>query len=150
MNPAIAISAYHQTAHHYPAIQGMHLMSVDEEHATLTALQQRISAAIQHEPTCLVSVDAWLDEWLAALNQHFTHEETAMNAVDYPYAALHRQQHLRAIDNIALHVGRWKRQRNVWAFREFMDITCANWFNSHARNADTAAHLFITRQEYVS
>lgn len=143
MNPAIALINADVTPREtirYPNVQ---LAFMDNEHCELAILHSKISQAINMEHLCIASIDTLIEELLEHLSQHFAHEERLMKAVDYPYTALHRQQHRRALENIALYVGRWKHQGNIWAFRDFIDGVFAKWFVNHVRNADTTAALFI-------
>ncbi len=143
MNPAIALINAHATPHetiHYPNVR---LAFMDNEHCELAILHNKLSQAINAERLCIISIDGLIEQLLEHLSRHFSHEEEAMKKVDYPYTILHRQQHRRALENIALYVGHWKRQRNIWAFRDFIDGAFAKWFSHHIRNADMAAALFI-------
>lgn len=143
MNPAIALVNADATPLEVIEYPSVRLAFMDNEHRGLAILHSELSQAISVDKPSIASVDALIEQLLAHFSQHFAHEERAMKAVDYPYTALHRQQHRRALENIALYVGCWKRQRNVWALRDFVDGAFAKWFSHHVRSADTAAALFI-------
>ena len=117
------------------------LMNLEFQHY-LSAVHLELTQQITTQKPHAAKIDELLKQVYQQLSEQFHTEEQAMSSTDYPYLLLHRHQHQRALEQIARHTDLWKRQRNAWALRDFLDKTFTHWLYSH-RRADMASALFI-------
>ena len=128
----------------YPSVG---IASIDREHAILAYAHARVKQLINNEPLEVTTIDLALGQLLTALLAHFEQEESEMKAAQYPYLPVHRRQHQRALEQLALFIGRWRKQRNVWALRDFIDGPFADWFIRHIEVPDKMAAAFMLQQQ---
>ncbi len=143
MHPAFALMGVNESPLELLDYSTTGLTYMDHEHHTLAVLQAQLSQLVNAERLVISNIDEHLQLLAEHLDEHFKQEEQAMAAVDYPYFDLHRRQHKRALEQVALHIGMWKKQRNIWALREFLDGAFARWFVNHIDSPDRLAAEFI-------
>lgn len=108
----------------------------------LAAVHLELTTQITTKKLNAAKIDELLKQFQQQLIEQFQAEEQEMSTTDYPYLLLHRHQHQRALENISRHIDLWKKQRNAWALRDFVEKKFTQWFYSH-RRADMAAALFV-------
>lgn len=135
-------AAFVPSADHLAQFQATYvqMMNLEFQHY-LAAVHLELSHQITTQKPNAAKIDDLLKQLQQQLSTQFAAEEQAMSATDYPYLLLHRHQHQRALENIARHVDIWKRQRNAWALRDFVNHSFSTWLYTH-RRADMAAALF--------
>ncbi len=147
MHPAFALMGNADSALDLLPYPSVGIASIDREHAILAYAHARVKQLINNEPLEVTTIDLALGQLLTALLAHFEQEESEMKAAQYPYLPVHRRQHQRALEQLALFIGRWRKQRNVWALRDFIDGPFADWFIRHIEVPDKMAAAFMLQQQ---
>ncbi len=147
MHPAFALMGNADSALDLFAYPSVGIASIDREHAILAHAHARVNQLINTERLDVASIDLALEHLLTALLAHFEHEESEMKAAQYPYLPVHRRQHQRALEQLALFMGRWHKQRNIWALRDFIDGPFTDWFVRHIEVPDKMAAAFLLQQQ---
>lgn len=147
MHPAFALMGNADSTLDLLPYPSVGIASIDREHAILAYAHARVKQLINNEPLEVTTIDLALGQLLTALLAHFEQEESEMKAAQYPYLPVHRRQHQRALEQLALFIGRWRKQRNVWALRDFIDGSFADWFIRHIEVPDKMAAAFMLQQQ---
>ncbi len=116
------------------------IADVDQEHKELVHLINLV-----HERATIAdgrgSVEDVLGQIVARVSAHFTHEEGAMLALEFPGYWAHKYDHQRLLDQFSEMIAHYH------ATRDFDSILLAqrleSWFMVHFRTFDARFHRFV-------
>ena len=121
---------------------------MNRDHAEFTKMHENILNLLRQEDA-REELDAALLTLLEHTQQHFSAEEQAMQAAQFPPYPMHKMEHDRVLVILTQQVTAWQQTRDVAALREFLEVALAQWFTQHVGMMDRVTAQYLVHHAPV-
>jgi len=122
------------------------LAEIDVQHRRLVGMINELSDAMM-ERQGQRALPHVLEELVAYIQLHFTTEEEAMQARNYPDLDQHREAHLELTRKVMAFKDRYAREHDLDT-REMLDFLCG-WLKDHILVSDKAFGEYVQREKVL-
>ncbi len=117
---------------------------MNRDHAAFSALHAEGVRLL--EEADFVALDELLEKMLEHTREHFAEEEHAMQQGNFPPYPMHKMEHDRVLAEMVRQISRWRGQRDLVSFREFMLVALPDWFTKHVNLMDAVTARYLSTQ----
>ena len=119
---------------------------MNRDHAEFIARREKLLGLIYSYAPADV-VDLGLDDLLEHTRLHFAEENRQMIEKHFPPYPAHKNEHDRALTDIAAHIADWKQNRDIEALQNWLKVALADWLIDHINSMDFVTAWFISEQQ---